>query len=141
MILRRATRIMPPKVLIVDDEVLMHLLYKSHIEKAGYQMISAKSGEEVLAIALAEKPAVIIMDVMLPGKNGLGVLRELKTDDRTKTIPVIVITAAVSQQHHATRQESVASGAALFMTKPISPAQLLNEISRLAPVPGPESSQ
>jgi CheY-like chemotaxis protein len=123
---------MPTRVLIVDDEPLMHMLYKSHLEKAGYQLLSAKTGEEGLVMAKAEKPAVIIMDVILPGIDGLAVLRELKNEEATKNIPVIVITAAVSQQHHATRQEATAGGAALFMTKPISPAQLVSEIQKLA---------
>jgi len=126
---------MPPKVLLVDDEPLMHMLYKGHIDKAGYEMISAKGGEEGLLLAKSERPAIIIMDVMLTGMNGLAALRELKNDPATKEIPVIVITAAASQQHHATRQESIASGAALFMTKPIGPAQLVAEIQRLAPLP------
>jgi CheY-like chemotaxis protein len=75
------------------------------------------------------------MDVMLKGMTGLAALRELKGNDATKDIAVIVITAATSQQHHATRQESITSGAASFLTKPISPAQLVSEIQRLAPLP------
>ena len=126
---------MPPKVLFVDDEALMHMLYKGHIEKAGYQLLSASSAEEGLVIAKTERPAVVIMDVILTGMTGLAALRELKLDDATKTIPVIVITAAISQQHHATRQEAIASGAASFLTKPIGPAQLVTEIQRLAPLP------
>jgi CheY-like chemotaxis protein len=125
---------MPPKVLIVDDEALMLMLYKSHIEKAGYELLTAQSAEEGLAITKSQKPAVVVMDVMLGGMNGIAALRLLKADDATKDIPVIIITAAVSQQHHATRQESLASGAAVFLTKPISPAQLVGEIQRLAPL-------
>ena len=127
---------MPLKVLLVDDEPLMHLLYKGHIEKAGYQLLAANNAEDGLVIAKTEKPAVVVMDIMLGGKNGLAALRDLKTDDTTKDIPVIIITAAVSQQHHATRQESISSGAAAFLTKPIGPAQLVSEIQRLAPLTG-----
>ena len=126
---------MPLKVLIVDDEPLMHMLYKGHLEKAGYELISAKSGEEGLTMARSALPAVIVMDIMLIGMDGLAALRELKNDATTKDIPVIIITAAISQEHHATRQESIASGAALFLTKPIGPAQLVAEVQRLAPLP------
>src|SRR2546421_6609084 len=118
---------MAPKVLIVDDEALMHLLYKGHIEKAGYQFLSAKSGEEALSMARSEKPSVIVMDVIMTGIDGIAAMRELKADAATASIPVIVMTAATSQQHHATRQESLNAGAALFMTKPIGPGQLVAE--------------
>ena len=127
-------RSMAPKILIVDDELLMRMLYKGHIEKAGYQLITAKSAEEGVALAKAEKPALVVLDVIMTGADGLAALRELKANDETKDIPVIIFTASISQAHHETRQESATAGAALFLTKPISPTQLVAEISRLVPI-------
>ncbi len=121
---------MPPKVLIVDDEPLIHLLYSRPIRNAGYEPLCAKTAAEGLDLARAEKPVVIIMDVMLPGTTGLSALRELKVDAEMKQIPVIVITAAVDR-YVETSQEAAAAGAALFLTKPISPPQFVNEIKRL----------
>lgn len=124
-----------PKILLVDDEGLMLALYQIHLERAGYQLLTAKSGEEGLEIAAREMPDLIVMDVILTGMSGLAALRALKTSDATKSIPVIIITAAVSQQQTVARNESALAGAVRFLTKPISPSQLLAEIRQVAPIP------
>jgi CheY-like chemotaxis protein len=125
---------MRPKVLIVDDEMLMRMLYKNAVEKAGYDLLTASTADEGLAIAQAEKPAVIILDIIMPGKDGLTALRELKALEGTKGIPVIVFTASTSEAHRATRKEATASGASAFVTKPIGPDQLVSEIKWQAPL-------
>jgi CheY-like chemotaxis protein len=121
---------MPPKILMVDDEPLMHLLYKNHLERAGYQVLMADDGSEALELAARERPRLIVMDVLMKNMDGLAALRALKKSEVTKAIPVIIITAHVSA-HHAARQESEAAGAALFLTKPFSPPQLLGAIQRV----------
>jgi CheY-like chemotaxis protein len=121
---------MTKQVLVVDDDQLMHRLFQHHLERAGYQMLSATNGREALEIATRQVPQLIVMDVMMPDIDGLAALRELKKTDATKKIPVIVITA---NSHHLTRKESESCGAAIFLTKPFSPTQLLNEIRRLVP--------
>ena len=118
------------QILVVDDDQLMHRLFQHHLEKAGYQMLSAMNGREALEIASRENPGLIVMDIMMPEVDGLAALRELKKAEATKAIPVIVITA---NGHHLARKESESCGAALFLTKPFSPTQLLNEIRRLVP--------
>jgi CheY-like chemotaxis protein len=125
---------MSPKVLIVDDEILIRMLYKNHLEKAGYQLLTARSAEEGLKIARAEQPAVVILDIIMTGADGLAALRELKSHDETRSIPVIIFTATITRAHHETRQEAATSGAAAFLTKPISPAQLVSEIQKLVPL-------
>jgi two-component system, chemotaxis family, chemotaxis protein CheY len=121
---------MMKQILVVDDDQLMHRLFQHHLEKAGYQMLSATNGREAIEIASRENPGLIVMDIMMPEVDGLAALRELKKADATKAIPVIVITA---NGHHLARKESESCGAALFLTKPFSPTQLLNEIRRLVP--------
>ena len=123
----------PPKVLIVDDEALMGLIYQKHLEKAGYQLLTAGTAEQGLAMIQNEKPALIILDVILPAIDGLAALRKLKADEQTKAIPVIIITAATSQEHYATLREAMTCGAAAFLTKPFGPDKLVSEIKRLAP--------
>jgi CheY-like chemotaxis protein len=118
------------QILVVDDDALMHRLYQHHIERAGYQMVSARTGREALDIATRQLPQVIVMDIMMPDMDGLEALRELKKNDATKAIPVIVITA---NGHHIARKESESCGAAVFLTKPFSPVQLLTEIKRVLP--------
>jgi CheY-like chemotaxis protein len=118
------------QILVVDDDQLMHRLFQHHLERAGYQMVSAMNGREALEIAARQPPQLIVMDIMMPDIDGLAALRELKKADATKSVPVIMITA---NGHHLTRKESETCGAAIFLTKPFSPLQLLNEIRRLVP--------
>ena len=123
---------MPQKVLIVDDEPLIRLLYQKQLEGAGYQMLSASDGAEVLELAVRERPDVVVMDVLMRKMNGMAALRELKKHEATQSIPVIIITAQVNA-HNAARQEAERAGAALFLTKPFSPAQLLAALRQVAP--------
>jgi CheY-like chemotaxis protein len=127
---------MPEKVLIVDDEVLRHLLYRSHLERAGYQILTAKDGNEALEIATRERPQVVVMDVFMRGMDGLAALRAMKKNEVTRNTPVIIITAQVGA-HHAARKESEAAGAALFLPKPFSPAQLLAALQQVTSASAP----
>jgi CheY-like chemotaxis protein len=130
---------MPPKVLIVDDDPLMHLLYKNQLERAGYEMVNARDGTEAIEVAAREHPQIIVMDILMTQMDGLAALRELKRIEETKLIPVVIATASVSA-HHATKLECENSGAAGFLTKPFSPAQLLAEVRRLVPEPAATNS-
>ena len=121
-------------MLIVDDDPLMHLLYMPHLERAGYQPISANDGGQVLFLAAQESPAVIVMDVMMTNMDGLAALREIRQFDATKHIPVIVITSNVAILS-IVRHEAQASGASTLLPKPFSPAQLVEEVRKLAPLP------
>jgi CheY-like chemotaxis protein len=121
---------MMQKILVVDDEQIMQRLMQHHLTRAGFQMLVANNGREALEVAGRETPALIVMDIMMAEMDGLTALKELKKNEATKSIPVIVITA---NSHHVTRQEAENSGAIAFMTKPFSPTQLLIEIRRLLP--------
>jgi OmpR family response regulator RpaB len=124
---------MSNQVLVVDDDPLMHRLLKHHLERAGYQLLSAANGQEAFDIVSRDHPDLIVMDVMMPEVDGLAALRELRKAEATKTIPVIMITA---NSHAMAQKEAEVFGAAVFMTKPFSPAQLLTEIRRLLPLNG-----
>jgi CheY-like chemotaxis protein len=117
-------------ILVVDDDQLMHRLFQHHLERAGYRMISATTGREAIEMATREQPQLIVMDIMMPDMDGLAALRELKKCDASKQIPVIMITANAS---HLSRQEASSYGATIFLTKPISPTQLLTEIRKVLP--------
>jgi CheY-like chemotaxis protein len=124
---------MKPKVLIVDDDPLMHMLYSRHLEIAGYRMLVAKNGQEAILLAAREFPQLIVMDILMPSMDGLSALRELRKGDETKNIPVLIVTATVAALA-ATKKETSNAGASGFLAKPFSPAQLLKEVRRLAPV-------
>jgi CheY-like chemotaxis protein len=126
---------MTPKVLLVDDDRLIHQLYQSHIERAGYELVSAFKGNDAVEIAAREHPQAIVMDVMMPEMDGFSAIREMKRDDRTKNIPVIVITA--NPQYHLSQMESYWAGAAVFLTKPFGPPSLVSALQRVISSTGP----
>lgn len=115
-------------VLLADDEVFMLRLLDATCRKAGYRVVQARSGHEALALATAEKPDLIIMDVMMPDLDGLSALRRLKQSLTTAGIPVIVLS---SKGHALTKLEAEQAGASMFLTKPFSPSQLLAEAKRI----------
>src|SRR5271166_4771989 len=120
---------MPPKVLLVDDDPLMHRLYRPHIERAGYQMVSAFSGLDAIEVSARDLPQVVIMDIMMPELDGLSAIREIKRGEATKNIPIIVVTS--NPQYRLSQQESEWAGATVFLTKPFGPASLVSAIQRL----------
>lgn len=81
------------RLLIVDDEPDIRLLVKARLEKEGFECFGAGTAEEALRIAREKKPSLIILDLILPEKDGFQVYNELKENEETKDIPVIVYTA------------------------------------------------
>lgn len=121
---------MAQKVLVVDDDPVMHRVLKHYLERNGYEMLSASSGLQAIELAGREQPRLIVLDVRMPEMSGLAALRRLKEADLTRDIPVIVVTVNADRLTH---MESEVSGAAGFMAKPFRPAELLAEIRRLVP--------
>ncbi len=116
------------KILVVDDEPFMLRMIQIILERGGYVMVAAASGDEALEVARLEQPGLVIMDAMMPKMDGFTALRLLKQDPTTCLIPVITLTA---NPHKFSREEAESSGATVFLTKPFSPTQLLEEIRRL----------
>lgn len=112
------------KVLIVDDQESVLMIEGRLAKFAGYEPITAADGDEALKLARSEPVRLILLDIMLPGKNGFEVLRELKADPKTRDIPVVVITALHSEKDQDARQ---LTGAAHVLSKPV-PAEELTKI-------------
>lgn len=107
----------------------MHRLYPPYIERAGYEVVSLLDGAEAAQTTSRELPKVVIMDMVLPGGDGMTAIMDIK---RTVTgIPVIAISA--NPEYHRFRQLLTQSGVDLFLSKPFSPVQLVSEIRRLDP--------
>ena len=123
---------MSTKILIVDDEPHMLRVTELSIKKGGYQIVIGRNGKEALELAAREKPGLIVMDVSMPEMDGLTALTQLKANPETAKIPVIMLT--VRGQAMA-RQQAEQSGAAVYLTKPFSPSQLLAEVNRLLALP------
>ena len=118
----------PVKILIADDEVYMIRLLELSLKKGGYTVISCRDGQEALAQAATALPQLIVMDIMMPGLDGLGALRQLKGNAATRDIPVVVLSA---KGHALTKVEAEQAGAVLFLSKPFSPNQLLSEVQKI----------
>jgi len=110
------------KILIIEDEPDIVELIAYNLEREGYRVISANSGETGLAKVISEHPDLILLDIMLPGMNGLDVCRRLKSHDTTRHIPVIMLTARDEDADIVTGLEL---GADDYITKPFSPRVLL----------------
>jgi len=115
-------------ILIADDEVYMIRLLEMTFKKGGYTVVSCRDGQEALTRAAQELPQLIVLDVMMPGLDGLEALRQLKNNPATRAIPVVVLSA---KGHSLTKVEAELAGAVLFLAKPFSPNQLLGEVRRI----------
>lgn len=80
------------KVLIIDDEEAILLMYSEKLKASGHEVLTANDGQEGLKVAQKEKPDLIFLDIIMPQMNGLDVLKELKSNSNTKDIPVFLLT-------------------------------------------------
>jgi phosphate regulon transcriptional regulator PhoB len=113
------------RVLVIDDEKDLIELVSYNLEKEGFRVLSARDGESGMAAALSELPDIIIIDLMLPGVDGLEVCRFLRTDHRTARIPLIMLTAKSAESDRIVGLEL---GADDYVTKPFSPRELTARI-------------
>lgn len=110
------------KILIVEDERDIADLIGFNLERNGYEVLKAHDGISGTEVALRERPALIILDLMLPGRDGYGVFRELRRDSRTANTPVIMLTARAQTED---RIQGLEVGADDYLTKPFSPKELM----------------
>jgi len=89
------------KVLIIEDDAPLREMYKTRLEAAKFKVLEAKDGEEGINLALEEHPDLILLDILMPKKGGLGVLEILKTNPSTKPIPVIILTALLNEEYRS----------------------------------------
>ena len=113
------------KILVVDDEEDILELIRFNLVREGYKVLCAPSGEEAMNIAQSEIPDLMVLDLMLPGIDGLEVTRVLKNDSRTKDIPIVMVTAKGEEADIVTGLEL---GADDYITKPFSPRVLVSRV-------------
>lgn len=115
-----------PQIMIIDDSPTdAHLLQKM-LEKNGYQTVTAQSGDEGIEVARRERPALILMDVVMPGLNGFQATRELTTNPETSAIPVIIVTR---KDQKVDRVWGMRQGARDYLTKPVNEGALMSLIN------------
>jgi len=116
------------KILIVDDEKKNIKLLKGMLFSENYKLLEACSGEEALDLVPAIQPDLILLDVMMPGISGFKVCRQLKQNDKTKTIPIVMVTALREKEH---RMKALEAGADDFLSKPVDHTELVIRIKSL----------
>lgn len=116
---------MEKKILVVDDEANIRELVRFNLEKEGFTVIEAVDGVTAISTVRAEKPDLVVLDLMLPALDGLEVCRVLKKDVATSGIPVIMLTAKAEEIDKVLGLEM---GADDYLTKPFSPRELLARI-------------
>lgn len=110
------------RVLVVDDEPFILRSLTFVLRKEGFEVSEASNGEEALEKIRAELPGLVLLDVMMPKKNGYEVLSEVRADDRLKSIHVIMLTA---KGQEADRIKGLSLGVDEYMTKPFSPLKIV----------------
>jgi CheY-like chemotaxis protein len=116
------------KILLVEDNEMNRDMLSRRLQKRGYDVVMAVDGEQGVAIAKSEAPALILMDMSLPGVDGWEATRLIKTTPATRAIPVIALTAHAMA---GDREKALAAGADDFDTKPIDLERLLGKIEAL----------
>lgn len=115
-------------ILVIDDEKDLQELVRYNLEKDGYDVIVARDGTSGLDIALRHRPDLIVLDLMMPGMDGLEVCRRLRSDDRGRKVPLIMLTAKATE---ADRVVGLELGADDYVTKPFSPRELVARVKAI----------
>jgi two-component system, cell cycle response regulator DivK len=117
-----------PLVLVVDDYQDAREMYAEYLSFSGFRVVEAGTGTEAVEKALALRPDVILMDLSLPGMDGWAATRQLKSDERTRRIPVVALTGhALAGASEGARL----AGCDAFVTKPCLPDELVVEVRRM----------
>ena len=116
---------MPASILVVEDEPAIQELIAINLEHAGHAVLRADNAEQAASLVREVLPDVVLLDWMLPGQSGIAFARRLREDDRTRDIPIIMLTARGTE---ADKVAGLESGADDYITKPFWPRELMARI-------------
>ena len=116
---------METKVLLVEDEVAIVTMLRYNLEREAFKVYSTGDGDEAVGLVKAHKPDVIVLDWMLPGMSGVDICAELRRQEETKTVPIIMLSA---RGEESDRIRGLDAGADDYMVKPFSPSELIARI-------------
>jgi two-component system alkaline phosphatase synthesis response regulator PhoP len=119
---------MKKTVLVVDDQPHIVRLIQVNLEKEGFRVVSAADGIDGMEKIVSENPDLMILDVIMPRKDGFEVLREVKENPQTSHIPVIMLTV---KTHNSDIVEGLRQGAELYLPKPFHPKELVSLVKRV----------
>ena len=118
-------------ILVVEDDADIRELVTRRLARSGYEVRTAGTGWAALTAVAERRPDLVVLDLAIPGPDGIEVCRRLREDDETADLPVILLTAAGETHRH----EGMAAGADRYLTKPFSPRRLAAEVATLLPGP------
>ena len=118
----------PPRILIVDDEPINLDILQTRLSVHGYEILTATDGEEALAVATAQRPDLILLDIMMPKMDGIDVCRRLKADASLPFMPIILVTAKADSKDVVAGLEA---GADEYLTKPVDQAALVARVKSM----------
>lgn len=119
---------MPKKILAVDDERHIVRLVQVNLERAGYEVVTAYDGKDALEKVASENPDLVVLDVMMPYMDGFEVLQNLRKNQATRELPVIMLTAKAQD---ADVFRGWQSGVDCYLTKPFNPMELISFVKRI----------
>lgn len=114
--------------MVVDDDDDLRTMVEGFLRRAGYVVVGAASGQDAHSLALKTMPALIILDIGMPGMDGLTTLWKMREHDELATVPVIILTAYES---YDLRSEAASVGCHTYLTKPFEPVELKALVSQL----------
>jgi CheY-like chemotaxis protein len=120
----------PAVILIVEDNEANRLLASAVLEREGYRVEMAGSSQEALELLVSQAPDLILMDVQLPGMDGLSLTRRLKSDQKTAAIPIVALTALAMM---GDRERTLEAGCSGYISKPINTRTFAAEVSKFLP--------
>ncbi|MCF3629054.1 response regulator [Thalassospiraceae bacterium LMO-SO8] len=120
---------MAKRVLLAEDEPNIVESLTFILERSGFDVATTTNGRQALEVAQSDTPDILILDVMLPELDGYEVLRRLRADARTKTLPVLMVTAKGQRED---RETAMKCGADMFITKPFVNSELIAAVEKLA---------
>lgn len=115
-------------VLIVEDDALLRDAFRLLLEESGYRVLGAGTGDEAVALARRERPALMLLDLGLPDRSGMDVIRELRQVAELSAMPVVALSGRPGRDE---RQRCLQAGFSEYLEKPVRPRWLLQELPRL----------
>ena len=115
------------RILVVEDQDSIRRMIEALVVARGYEVTAVGTGTKAIDVAATDPPDMVLLDLMIPGYDGFEVCRRLRSDPRTQSTPILIISALDDPE---SRTKAAAAGATAFYTKPFSPMALLKEIER-----------
>jgi len=117
-----------PRVLVVDDEPNILLSLEFLMQQAGFEVTTAEDAEQAQALISQQVPDLILLDISLPGMSGFDLLEQLRADEATRSLPVVMLTA---HGREVEKEKGMALGASDYITKPFSTRELVSRVQTL----------